>query len=96
MYGYPNNTDENEPNSKRPVNFERLNLNFVSQLILTRYREGKEWKRSTTKTKITTQMKPLNLMQTQIGWDNLLQGKLAKGWRIYMDKFQETKSNGYR
>ena len=30
----------------------------------------------------------LDFMQTEIGWDNLLQGKLAREWRIYQTEYE--------
>ena len=36
--------------------------------------------------------KHLNLMQTQIGWDNLSRGKLAREWRIYQNEYEAAKT----
>ena len=31
-------------------------------------------------------------MQTEIGWDNLLQGKLAREWKIYQREYEATQT----
>ena len=34
----------------------------------------------------------LDFMQTEIGWNNLLQGKLAKEWRLYQREYETTQT----
>lgn len=34
----------------------------------------------------------LNITQTEIGWDNLLRGKLAKGWRVCQKEYEKMKT----
>ena len=41
-------------------------------------------------------MKSLNMMQTQIGLDNLLQGKLAKDWRIYQSEYEAAQTKEWK
>ena len=37
-------------------------------------------------------VKPLIAMQQNIGWDNLLRGKLAREWRIYQRQYEKTRN----
>jgi len=34
----------------------------------------------------------LKITQTEIGWDNLLRGKLAKGWRVCQKEYEKMKT----